>query len=89
MIIISQNKMQMLNYDNISSIYISYTEPIIYARVDVAEDIVLGAYKSEERAKEVLEDITRLYRKNFQVIGERGGVTDFIYPPKVYEMPKE
>lgn len=89
MTIVSQNKMRIVNYEKTASIYISYTEPIIYARVDVAEDIVLGAYKSEERAKEVLEDITRLYRKNFQVIGERGGVTDFIYPPKVYEMPKE
>lgn len=96
MVIVSQDKKIITNFDNILAIQIEdhisnndgekdYEIKIITEK----RDCIIAIYETEERAEEILEDITRLYRKNFQVIGERGGVTGFIYPPKVYQMPKE
>lgn len=95
MLIISQDKKLVLNLKNIEAIGIG--DPLennngkfqILVETTSDNQYPIAEYETEERAKEILEDLTRLYRKNFQVIGERGGVTDFIHPPKVYEMPKE
>lgn len=95
MIIISQDKTMILNFKNIEAIGIG--NPLedkdgkfkILCNTTSDNQYTMAEYETEERAKEILEDLIRLYRKNFQVIGERGGVTDFIHPPKVYEMPKE
>ena len=95
MIIVSQDKTKILNFDNIEVIGIGNplenNDGKFQILVDTTNDneFSIAEYGTEERAREILEDLIRLYRKNFQVIGERGGVTDFIYPPKVYEMPKE
>lgn len=95
MIIQTQSKEEIINFDNVMNIEITNCDEDgfgIFAGIVIGIDDnyrLLGHYKSKERAREILEDLIRLYRKNFQVIGERGGVTDFIYPPKVYEMPKE
>lgn len=66
-------------------------EPVVYGiYADKSNSYLnLGIYKTEERAKEILQEIVGLYRRCQQVIGERGGVANFIYPPKIYEMPKE
>ena len=95
MIIISQDKTMMLNFKNIEAIGIG--NPLedkdgkfkILCNTTSDNQYPMAEYETEERANEVLEDLIRLYRKNFQVIGERGGVNNFIHPPKVYEMPKE
>lgn len=95
MVIVNQDKTMMLNFDNIEAIGVG--NPLenndgkfqILVNTTSDNQYPIAEYETEERAKEILEDLTRLYRKNFQVIGERGGVTDFIHPPKVYEMPKE
>lgn len=61
MIIVSQDKTKIVNFDNLTQIYITQDEEetanfIRYESVDsLYED--LGVYKTEERAKEVLMDI--------------------------------
>ena len=61
MIIVSQDKTKMVNFDNLIQIYITQDEEetanfIRYESVDsLYED--LGEYKTEERAKEVLQEI--------------------------------
>lgn len=89
MIIVSQDKVANINYNNIEATYLLKKDDEVEINVRGNYDYTIGKYKTEERAKEVLQEIVRLYRRCQQVIGERGGITNFIYPPKVYEMPKE
>lgn len=95
MIIVSQDKKEITNFDNMMAINILDCEEdgfLLSATFLIGIDDIyreLGYYKTEKRAQEVLQEIVGLYRRCQQVIGERGGVANFIYPPKVYEMPKE
>ena len=95
MIIVSQDKTKILNFDNIEVMGIGNplenNDGKFQILVDTTNDneFSIAEYETEERAKQVLQEIIGLYRKCQQVIGERGGVCNFIYPPKVYEMPKE
>ena len=65
MIIVSQDKTKIVNFDNLIQIYITQDEEetvnfIRYESVDsLYED--LGEYKTEERAKEVLQEIVNTY----------------------------
>ena len=65
MIIVSQDKTKIVNFDNLIQIYIIQDEEetanfIRYESVDsLYED--LGEYKTEERAKEVLQEIVNTY----------------------------
>lgn len=67
MLIISQDKKQVVNLDNITRIFIDELEDdknkkyCIGADTNSAESMVweLGEYKTEERAKEVLQEIMK------------------------------
>ena len=65
MIIVSQDKRKIVNFDNIYYIdYYKIDETYeIDANIDKDKDsISLGYYKTEERAKEVLQEITKAYK---------------------------
>lgn len=92
MVIVSQDKKRTTeSMELFIDMIIGDNEPVVYGiYADKSNSYLnLGIYKTEERAKEILQEIVGLYRRCQQVIGERGGVANFIYPPKVYEMPKE
>lgn len=92
MIIVSQDKKRTTeSMELFIDMIIGDNEPVVYGiYADKSNSYLnLGIYKTEERAKEILQEIVGLYRRCQQVIGERGGVANYIYPPKVYEMPKE
>lgn len=61
MIILSQNKMMLINFDNISGIVIrkNNEDNIWQLQCKASEENkrILGKYKTEERAKEVLNEI--------------------------------
>lgn len=63
MIIVSQNKEEIVNFDNIANIYIlQYTEDCsIMAPLISGGMVKLGLYPSLDRAKEVLENIVTFY----------------------------
>jgi len=89
MIIFSQNKDEIVNFDNIINIMITDCDGdfVISAVALVGVDDVyreLGYYKTEERAKEVLQEIISKYR---QWNKDANNAVTII--PKVYEMPKE
>ena len=85
MIIISQDKTEIINFNNIESIWICSDEEGIFTIEATADtNTSLGKYKTEERAKEVLQEIIRKYA-TFSL--DRLGSIKII--PKVYEMPKE
>lgn len=57
MIIISQDKTIIINFDNVEFITKNDNSPYIYARTNKAE-IMIGKYKNEERALEVLNSLS-------------------------------
>ena len=89
MIIVSQDKTKIVNFDNLTQIYITQDEEktatfIRYETVDSLYDD-LGEYKTEERAKEVLQEIVEIYRE--EII--HGSSRYFSSTKTVYDMPKE
>lgn len=96
MIIVSQDKDNIVNFDNVVSVGIidfDINDKNCWQRITaetLGTAVVLGDYKTEERAKEVLKEITRMYQETRIVY--RGQVN---YNPvnsidrPIYEMPKE
>ena len=86
MIIISQDKTEIINFNNIESIWICSDEEGIFTIEATADtNTSLGEYATKERAKEVLEEIVESYTNwNNLVCGQPTGECS----PK-YEMPKE
>lgn len=83
MIIVSQNKNAIVNFDKIQLCRIR-KEGIVYALLNEYDSFDLGKYKTEERAKEVLQEIISKYK---QWNKDANNAVTII--PKVYEMPKE
>lgn len=90
MIIVSQEKDEILNFNNIMNINVTNCEEdgylisagFIVGRDDNYRD--LAYYKTEERAKEVLEEIIDMYCSCNSEYGSIGYVKN-----RVYKMPKE
>ena len=92
MIIISQDKMEIFNFDEIFRLYVDNwsneefaTEPNCFCiKVEKSSDnmicVFLGEYKTEERAKEVLAEITEFWK-----YGAMSDYKGFI----CYEMPED
>lgn len=87
MIIVSQDKKQIINFNTIDFIDIM---PADDGRFEIDANFAhcvteLGYYETEERAKEVLQEIINTYTcwENFKY-----GIAEGIGTPK-YEMPKE
>ena len=66
MIIVSQDKEKIVNFDNLTQIYITSSEEEktgYFIRFETVGGLYddLGTYKTEERAKEVLQEISNWY----------------------------
>ena len=94
MIIISQDKNTIVNFDNVSEIRVKYDGTIVmfdntYDNQNDCSDI-LGKYETEERAKEVLQKIIRTIIEAKKVESADSMFGFSIIPPNtVYEMPTE
>ena len=96
MIIVSQNEMEVFNFDTIFRLYVDSwsneefaTEPNCFCiRAEKSSDNMicafLGEYKTEERAKEVLQEIVSKYKTTLYNSKKNETVVNI---PKVYEMP--
>lgn len=99
MIIISQDKMEIFNFDKIFRLYVDNwsneefaTEPNCFCiKAEKSSDNMicafLGEYKTEERAKEVLQEIIKAYRE--YRTAECDGYTNVLQETAVFEMPAE
>ena len=89
MIIVSQEKNRIINFDNILQIYITIDEDDkgCYIQYEDCNNSYegLGKYNTEERAKEVLQEITTRHGnwENMKV-GQPSGIC-----LPVYEMPED
>lgn len=83
MIIVSQDRDILVNFDNVESIWIYSDEKSRFSIEATADtNSTLGYYKTEERAKEVLNEIIELYKNQINKY-------HFTSVNNVYEIPKE
>ena len=84
MIILNQKKDIAINFSNVISVY-RQGKNVQVSMTFIEDALILGKYKTEERAKEVLNEIIERYTNwNNLVYGQPTGECS----PK-YEMPKE
>lgn len=100
MIIVSQDKGKIINFDNMTRVYITFDEgdDDVCIRTETVDSLYedLGYYKTEARAKEVLQEIAQKFSSYLKLEGGPAilqGQID-IQPnifniPKVYEMPED
>ena len=94
MIIVSQDKTKIVNFDNLTQIYITQDEEetaffIRYETVDSLYDD-LGEYKTEERAKEVIQEIVKATIENKKAEETKDMFGFSIIPADTYyQIPKE
>lgn len=90
MIIVSQDKKMIVNFENITVIGTCVQrQEEIGSRTTNGDSQVLGKYKTEERAKEVLKQIENKYLEYASIQNGVGNVSSVATLPRVYEMPKE
>lgn len=80
MIIVSQDRKKIFNFDNISIIHIMDNNKIWVDTEKTCNN--LGTYKTEERAKEVLQEMLKVYKKQTNKY-------HFTEVNNIYEMPEE
>lgn len=85
MIIVSQDKGKIINFDNMTRVYINFDEgdDDVCIRTETVDSLYedLGYYKTEERAKEVLQEIIDMYKFNrCEAVGQKNAV---------YRMPED
>ena len=88
MIIVSQDKDTIINHDNVQLLWINKNilNETIKTFYIYADHDFLGEYKTEERAKEVLQEIINAYLD----CNEQNHLAEFAYVKnKVFEMPEE
>ena len=93
MIIVSQDKRKIINFNNVIDIIINkYANTCSDITCCTLKDfeITLGEYDTEERAKEVLQEIIKAYIENKKT-QETTSIFGFSIIPSntYYEMPKE
>ena len=90
MLIVNQDRDKIVNFGNLTQVYITQDEEKIayFIRFETVDSLYddLGEYKTEERAKEVLQEIVSKYKTTLYNSKTNETVVNV---PKVYEMPKE
>ena len=94
MIIVSQEKDAILNFDNVIEIRTaidieSNKETRIAIDTIEGERYYIARYSTEERAKEVLNEIVKKYADCLYSDDGYGSFQTITIPPKVYKMPEE
>lgn len=89
MIIVSQDEKSIYNFNNIKSVDV--IENAIFITDDILADrgAFLGEYKTEERAKEVLQEIISKYAEYATLKNDVGDIRQIYDLPKFYRMPLE
>ena len=96
MIIVSQDKEVIVNFDNVENIWINNplenNEGKFEIRAETySNNMLIGEYKTEERAKEVLQEISNWY--GLQDLKQMDCMSAIAYTlgrrTSIYTMPKE
>lgn len=92
MIIVSQDKKSIYNFDNVKSIDVLDNEIYITDEILRDEGALIGEYVTEERAKEVFNRIIRAYEEAgnlaFKINDDENEIS-LTHNSNVFEMPEE
>ena len=58
MILVSQDKKKIINFERIAEVIVSDEDICVSNNFEVQKGLIIATYESEERAKEVLQEIT-------------------------------
>ena len=88
MLILSQDRLEIVNFNNITNMFIlNYS---IKCMLTDGGETYIGAYETEKRAKEVLQEIIKLYKAHpYTVFNAENGEYKQIGNNVVYEMPEK
>ena len=86
MIIVSQDKKSIYNFDSLKSIDVLGTGIYISDNILEAKGMCIAEYDTEEEAKEVLQKILKSYR-HYRT-AECDGYTNVLEETAVFEMPE-
>lgn len=86
MIIINQERTKIINFEKITEITASGTKILVGDDIFVPKGEEIAKYETEERAKEVLQEIISKYKTTLYNSKTNETVVNI---PKVFEMPKE
>jgi hypothetical protein len=92
MIIVSQGKDELVNFDRIESIWIDVEEGRVTIEATADTNSTLGTYSTEERAKEVLQGIINAYEKAGNIAFETSEDERLMrlkHNSSVFEMPEK
>ena len=93
MIIVSQDKEKIINFDNMTRVYITFDEgdDDVCIRAETVDSLFedLGYYKTEGRAKEVLQEIVKTYvlTEQYKVEDERTRINLMMEGILLFKMP--
>ena len=87
MIIVSQDKTEIINLDRVTEISVSENYICVTDRIEQKAGYIIATYKTEERANEVLKEIIQSYR-DYRT-AEVDGYTNVLQETAVYEMPED
>lgn len=93
MLIVNQDRDKIVNFGNLTQVYITQDEEKIacFIRFETVDSLYddLGEYKTEERAKEVLQEIWEFYEmsKRYEC-SSNISMTIFLEPKFAYQMPE-
>lgn len=89
MIIIDQERTKIINFEKITEITASGTRILVGDDIFISKGEEIAKYETEERAKEVLQEIIDKYKEYATIQNKVGSISDVEILPKVYEMPTE
>ena len=90
MIIVSQDKTDLINFDNVNWLYVEPSDFTINVALKYGDSISIAEYKTLKRAKEVLQEIIKTF-SYIQLSGTYEEIRGKLEITKLgrYEMPED
>ena len=87
MILVSQDKKKIINFERIAEVIVSDEDICVSNNFEVQKGLIIATYESEERAKEVLQEITEKICESSNIKMDREGINCEVIK-QIYYMPE-
>ena len=87
MILVSQDKKKIINFERIAEVIVSDEDICVSNNFEVQKGLIIATYESEERAKEVLQEITEKICESSNIKMDIEGI-NCVVSKQIYYMPE-